>query len=56
MLPFLLCIYCTVLCAGRGSNEVLNHLHRARPREYQETLRVSVFSRLFLNLVEINLL
>ena len=34
MRPFLLCLYYTALCAGYGSNEFLNHLHRTRPREY----------------------
>ena len=43
MLPFLLCLYYTALWAGYGSNEFLNHLHRTRPREYQEALQDKPF-------------
>ena len=54
ILPFLLCLYCTVLCAGFASNESLNHLHRARLRKNKEALQISVLSSLFLSLVEID--
>ena len=30
--PFLLCLYCIVLCAGCATNEALNHIHIARLR------------------------
>ena len=33
ILPFLLCLYCIVLCVGCASNESLNHLQRARLRK-----------------------
>ena len=46
ILPFLLCFYCIVLCAGCASNESLNHLHRARLRKNWEALQISVFSSL----------
>ena len=29
ILPFLICLYCIVLCAERTKNEALNHFHRA---------------------------
>ena len=45
--------YCTVLCAGRSTKESLNHLiHRACLRKNQETLQISVFSLILLNLVK----
>ena len=50
---FTLSCYCTVLCAGRSSKESLNHLlHRACLRKNQETLQISVFSLILLNLVK----
>ena len=48
-LPF----YCTVVCAGRSTKEGLNHLrHRACLSRNQETLQISVFSLVLLNLVK----
>ena len=48
-LPF----YCTVLCAGRSTKEGLNHLpHKEFLIKKQETLQISVFSLIFLNLVK----
>ena len=46
ILPFLLCLYCIVLCVGCASNESLNHLHRARLRKNLEALQISTFSSL----------
>ena len=45
--------YCTVLCAGHSTKESLNHLiHRACLRKNQETLKISVFSPILLNLIK----
>ena len=45
--------YCTVLCAGRSTNESLNPLiHRACLRKDQEILQISVFSLILLTLVK----
>ena len=50
---FTLSCYCSVLCAGRSTKESLNHLlHRACLRKNQETLQISVFSLILLNLVK----
>ena len=54
ILPFLLCLYCIVLCARCASNESLSHLHRARLRKNQEAPQILLFSGFFLNLVEID--
>ena len=48
---FTLPFYCTVLCAGRSTKEGLNHLpHREFLIKKQETLQISVFSLILLNL------
>ena len=50
---FTLPFCCTVLCAGRSTKEGLNHLlHRDFLRKNQETLQISVFSLVLLNLVK----
>ena len=50
---FTLPFYCTVLCAGRSTKEGLNHLpHREFLIKKQETLQISVFSLILLNLVK----
>ena len=50
---FILPFYFTVLCAGRSTKGGLNHLlHRACLRKNQETLQISVFSLILLNLVK----
>ena len=50
---FTLPFCCTVVCAGRSTKEGLNHLrHGVCLRENQETLQISVFSLVLLNLVK----
>ena len=50
---FTLPFYFTGLCAGCSTKESLNHLlHRACLRKNQETLQISVFSLILLNLVK----
>ena len=50
---FTLRFCCTVVCAGRSTKEGLNHLrHRVCLRKNQETLQISVFSLVLLNLVK----
>ena len=50
---FTLPFYCTVLCAGRSTKEGLNHLpHREFLIKNQETLQISVFSLILLNLIK----
>ena len=46
---FTLPFYCTVLCAWRSTKEGLNY-HREFLRKNQETLQISVFSLILLNL------
>ena len=50
---FTISFYCTVLSAGRSTKKGLSHLlHRAWLKKNQETLQISVFSLILLNLVK----
>ena len=50
---FTLPFYCTVPCAGRSTKEGFNHLlHREFMMKNQETMQISVFSLILLNLVK----
>ena len=50
---FTLPFYCTVPCAGRSTKEGFNNLlHREFLMKNQETMQISVFSLILLNLVK----